>query len=1104
MIRSFFLTCFVPAALFMPFFAGGQTVQTQIESYTLCPGDNVVTTVHVTGLNSVASISLSLLYDTSATKFLGYSDVHPALSSGVFLVNDTDNFIKIAWFSIGGVNVGTDTLIRFSFKYLGGYGYLNWDTANTGACQFGNPQGMTIPTNFISGYLAADGVFISHPEDDTIVVGDTAAFSVQAFGNTLSYKWQENSGSGWVDVFNGILYSGANGPHLQVKQPPLQYSGNQYRCRTTGTCPTPNNQFYSEEAALVVNTTCQPAYAFAGEDTTIFENQSIGLIGQAQNQQSVQWFGGDGFFIPGSNSLSVTYQPGSQDIANGAVTLVFVAYATPPCANDTDSISITILPVPVNNPPSFMSGGNPADTLFLNTFFGTDSVFCVEVSDPEGDPVQLYLGSTTPQHAVLQFLSGSDTCFLYSPDPLWLGTDSFELQACDQSGGCDTALLIVNTTLPANNLPPMVIGNGLPVSMVQKAVQMNLGGEICLELFDPEAEACDINAALTGPFHGQLSGLGNGDSCISYIPDTMFMGTDSLWVSICDIQGACDSVLLLVSVIDMNIPYSPDAADDHFSGPEDQVLVCQVLQNDFDINANLDTSSLVVHNIPSHGTFYTDTSQGVIAYYPAQHYWGNDTFTYIICDGSGLCDTARVSLSINSVFDPPQQDTFQIAEDSISSLSILDNDSYPFQELDTSSLVIVVHPKNGTANPDILTGTLSYTPAHDWNGTDSLSYRICDTMGNCGIAKVIIEVLPVNDAPGIQQVNGTVVNTQAPSLTLSTCQGKEMLFGIRYADPEGDTAFVSSISTQGSAATVYMVDDTTVRYMPAPGYFGLDHIEITLSDGIDSLVHTLRIWVSYPPFINAGPNASVCAGESFENTSVSKFFVRSVKWETYGSGFFLDDTVTEAVYVPSNQDIQSGQVKLEVTAYGFDSCGTHTDHLFLTFKALPEIELGGDTILCKNYSITLDAGPGYISYHWSNGSGGRYLSLDTSLLPAPGGVVGVSVTDTTGCSNDDQIVVSFVDCPGFDEWEPGGKMILYPNPADQYLMVRTDMAGADKMDMVVVDMTGRVVSRTSGMNIRKGEPYLLDTSNYEPGLYLIVIGTGDERFSGRFMVWHSF
>ncbi|MBL7904660.1 MAG: PKD domain-containing protein [Bacteroidales bacterium] len=89
--------------------------------------------------------------------------------------------------------------------------------------------------------------------------------------------------------------------------------------------------------------------ADAGTDGLVCEGDEY-IIGDAMayDYASVIWTStGTGTFINGS-SLSATYIPSPADIAAGSVTLTLIA-SNPPCADDTDSQSLTIIQSPLVN-----------------------------------------------------------------------------------------------------------------------------------------------------------------------------------------------------------------------------------------------------------------------------------------------------------------------------------------------------------------------------------------------------------------------------------------------------------------------------------------------------------------------------------------------------------------------------------------------------------------------------------------------------------------------------------------------------------------------------------------------------------------------------------
>ncbi len=204
---------------------------------------------------------------------------------------------------------------------------------------------------------------------------------------------------------------------------------------------------------------------------------------------------------------------------------------------------------------------------------------------------------------------------------------------------------------------------------------------------------------------------------------------------------------------------APVASDDTAGTAEDAALTLNagdLLANDSD----LDGDSLTIDQFtqPAHGTV-VDNGDGTLTYTPAADYNGSDSFSYTVTDGNGGTDTATVNLTVNPENDNPValDDTASTNEDAALTLNagdLLANDS----DLDGDSLAIdqFTQPAHGTVvdNGD---GTLTYTPAADYNGSDSFSYTVTDGNGGTDTATVNLTVNPDDDDP--VEIENTIIGT---------------------------------------------------------------------------------------------------------------------------------------------------------------------------------------------------------------------------------------------------------------------------------------------------------------------------------------------------------
>jgi hypothetical protein len=84
-------------------------------------------------------------------------------------------------------------------------------------------------------YLASNTYFTSIPIDQTVKTGSSATFSVKdTLGAGASYQWQENNGTGFVNLSNTSPYSGVTTKTLIINPVGSSMNNYQYRCLRNG------------------------------------------------------------------------------------------------------------------------------------------------------------------------------------------------------------------------------------------------------------------------------------------------------------------------------------------------------------------------------------------------------------------------------------------------------------------------------------------------------------------------------------------------------------------------------------------------------------------------------------------------------------------------------------------------------------------------------------------------------------------------------------------------------------------------------------------------------------------------------------------------------
>ncbi len=354
---------------------------------------------------------------------------------------------------------------------------------------------------------------------------------------------------------------------------------------------------------------------------------------------------------------------------------------------------------------------------------------------------------------------------------------------------------------------------------------------------DAEGDALSV-VPVSAPAHGQL--ILNADGSFSYRSTVGYSGLDSFTYRAND--GTNNSALATVTIQVDPSNHAPVAVNDAYTINEDTALnvgLSGVLSNDQDVDGDALTARLITP--PTHGTVTLNAS-GQFVYTPVANYNGPDAFTYAANDGRVDSNIATVAISITPVNDAPvaQNDGFSLNEDTpltILRSSLLANDI----DVDNTTLSVVIGtgPAHGTLTTNA-TGALVYTPAANYFGADSFTYRASDGIALSNLVTVALTILPVNDAPvavadsyntGFEQT----LNVAAPGLL-----GND-------SDIDGDL-LTSSLLNSPLHGTAVVNANGSFSYTPATGYSGSDSFTYRAVDpsGLSSTA-TVSITVAPSP-----------------------------------------------------------------------------------------------------------------------------------------------------------------------------------------------------------------------------------------------------------------
>ncbi len=551
---------------------------------------------------------------------------------------------------------------------------------------------------------------------------------------------------------------------------------------------------------------------------------------------------------------------------------------------DNAAVGITVSPDdPSNDGPTAMNDALSVDedssdnalNVLANDLFGDDGPGTTQAMTITGAPAN---GSATVNDNGTP-TDPTDDYIDYTPNSNFNGSDSFTYQLVDADGSADTATvsITVNADDPTIDGPTAEDDNySFPEDSGFQTLSVldndSFGGD-----GPPTAVAITI---ITPPDHGSVLVNNNGtsgnatDDYLEYLPNANFNGSDQLVYRLVDADGNSDTAQVYLNVI----PDSPNsdlpvANADNFVVTEDTSdNILNVLSNDdFGPDGPGSSVAISVTTGPAHGTVVvndngtpSDPTDDYLTYSPNPNYNGTDSLTYTLQDSDGSTDSAQASILItpdNPAADGPQasDDSYTVGEDSSdNAFPVLTNDSFGNDGPGSSvAISITVAPANGSASvndnnspSDPTDDFIQYTPTGDFNGADSLTYRLVDADGSSATAVVTITVEP--DDP---DTDGPTANDDAFSVNEDSTGNTLNVLANDDFGPDGPGTDVAisimvaplhGTATLNDNATASDPTDDFVEYSPNANFNGSDSLTYELVDS-NGTTDTAEVAITVEP-----------------------------------------------------------------------------------------------------------------------------------------------------------------------------------------------------------------------------------------------------------------
>lgn len=768
----------------------------------------------------------------------------------------------------------------------------------------------------------------------------------------------------------------------------------------------------------------------AGLNQTICANNSlVNLNGSYSLSLGSMWFSsGNGNFSPNNTSLTPTYTPSPEDIANGAVVLGLISTGNGVCLPNTDFTLITILPSPVvdagnnqvlcsNNSDAILAGTvtGPTTTGIWSSN-GTGYFYPSEVSlnaTYVPSPQDTSIGSVTIKLTStnnISCLPVSDSLTLtYTPSPTLISIIDVAICANNPDITLTTNLSISTgvswtstgtgffspnafalspTYFPSlqdtgvGQITLMVVstgnGNCLPVTD-QVAVTITPAPVVFAgtdTILCNNTSGFQLSGIVYGGSHsGVWNSSGNGiynpsDTVLNaiYIPGSSDLVSGSSTMILTSTEnGNCIPVSDTLQILYMPPPIVNAGPNQSVCANNATTVLSGIIQN----------TNVYFWETNGSGYFSPDANSSTVIYYPSMSDTANEYVNISLNAANGcafISDTMTLSFTPGPIVYAGQDQSICATETQV-------------------ALTGFVSAGSATGNWSS-SGTGYFYPSADYLNTNYIPSPTDTSAGS-----VTINLTSTNNGSCLSETDQLIITFEFPPVVQLNgdniiCSGENAILNAQIMGGSGN-----GIWTTPNGTGVFQPSNTSlnVTYIPSVQDISNGNVMIVFTTFGSSCLPAsgvINLTILPPPAVNAGLNQVVCKNNATINLSASITNApQTGYWSVNGTGVFNPGTqYLNSSYIPSQEDLASGSLLFTFTSTG--GCDSISDNLSVVFTLAPVVNAGTDQVICVGVtSVSIEGSvSGGASYGlWTTTGSGNFAPSSTSLS----GTYNLSSADTS-------------------------------------------------------------------------------------------------------------
>ncbi len=330
----------------------------------------------------------------------------------------------------------------------------------------------------------------------------------------------------------------------------------------------------------------------------------------------------------------LVYTPPNPDF-NGAEQFLYVVRD----GNGTEATAtVTILVDDVNDPPIAVADADNVDESSANNFI---DVLANDTSGVDENEVLTVTAVGTPSAGGSVQIATGGTGVLYTPLAGFNGVETFTYTISDGRGGTATTSVTINVA-PAVP-PPTAVPDAFTVVEDANAAEFDV---LFNDVPSITGETLSISGATAS--NGGTVTVTSGGQRITYRPAANFNGTEIVTYTLVGSNGGRTLGIATFTVTPVNDP--PTANDDALTVLSQPNQILDVLANDTNVDSGEVLTITSISGLAAGQGTVTIAADGRSLIYnaPNTDFQGTVTFTYTLSDGTGLTDTANVTLTVRN------------------------------------------------------------------------------------------------------------------------------------------------------------------------------------------------------------------------------------------------------------------------------------------------------------------------------------------------------------------------------------------------------------------------------------------------------------------------